>query len=75
LREGKLHPVGRQYQAHKPMSRVGMFIVWYFTSGNEFAVYQKLSPLMLQVIVHRYNNREINQVLQFYRHFTKNYPH
>jgi len=45
------------------MSKVGMFTVWYFTSGNELAIYQKLSPLTLQVIMHRYNNREIYQVL------------
>jgi len=32
------------------MSRVGMFIVWYFKSRNELAIYQKLSPLTLQVI-------------------------
>jgi hypothetical protein len=63
LREGKPHPVGRQYWAHKPTSRVGMFNVWYFTSENELAIYQKLWPLTLQVTGHKYNNREIYQVL------------
>jgi len=38
--------------------RMGTCSVLYFMSGNELAVYQKLSPRTLQVVEHMSNHRE-----------------
>jgi hypothetical protein len=40
-------------------------ITWYFMSGNELAVYQKLLPFTLQVRAHNFNNRELYQFYDF----------
>jgi hypothetical protein len=44
-----------------------MFSVWCNTFGNGLALYQKLSPLLLQVRGQKVNDREIYKFLKFYK--------
>jgi hypothetical protein len=43
--------------------KVRMFRVLCNTFGNALAIHQKVSPLLLQVRGHKFNNREIYQFL------------
>jgi len=47
-------------------SRLGVFIVPYFTSERELTVYWEISSFALHLRGHKFNNREIYQFLQFY---------
>jgi hypothetical protein len=43
-------------------------------SGNELAIYQKLSPFILKARGHKLNNREIYQFTQLYTIKKNKYP-
>jgi len=45
--------------------KVRMFSAWCNTFGNTLAIYQKLSPLLLQVRGHKINNRKMYKFVQF----------
>jgi hypothetical protein len=54
------------YTEHlKATSRVGVFILPYFTSEKELKIHWEISSFVLQLRGHKFNNREIYQCLQF----------